>query len=48
MTTLVSTAQNSLVRALERSGLLAEDLDYHIVFDGDHVLLLRLPKVVGV
>ena len=26
MNTLVNTAQNSLIRALERSGLLAEDL----------------------
>jgi len=31
MTTLVSTAQNSLVRVLQKSGLLTDDLDYHIV-----------------
>jgi uncharacterized membrane protein YkgB len=31
MTTLVNTAQNSLVRALQSSGLLTEDLDYHVV-----------------
>src|SRR5215831_4357092 len=31
MTALTNTAQNPLVRALERSGLLAEDLDYHVV-----------------
>jgi uncharacterized membrane protein YkgB len=31
MTALANTAQNSLVRALYRSGLLAEDLDYHVV-----------------
>jgi uncharacterized membrane protein YkgB len=31
MTTLVSTAQNSLVRVLQRSGLLTEDIDYHII-----------------
>src|ERR1700730_2050739 len=31
MTTLSTTVQNPLVRALHRSGLLAEDLDYHVV-----------------
>ena len=31
MTTLANTTQNPLVRALHRSGLLAEDLDYHLV-----------------
>jgi uncharacterized membrane protein YkgB len=31
MTTLSITAQSSIVRALHRSGLLAEDLDYHVV-----------------
>jgi uncharacterized membrane protein YkgB len=31
VTTLASTTQNSLTRALYRSGLLADDLDYHIV-----------------
>jgi hypothetical protein len=31
MTTLSATAQNPIVRALHRSGLLAEDLDYHVV-----------------
>ena len=31
MTTLANTTQNPLVRALHRSGLLAGDLDYHIV-----------------
>ena len=31
MTTLSNTVQNPLVRALHRSGLLAEDLDYHVV-----------------
>jgi uncharacterized membrane protein YkgB len=31
MTTLSTTAQNPLARALYRSGLLAEDLDYHVV-----------------
>ena len=31
MTTLSTTAQNPLVHALDRSGLLAEDLDYHVV-----------------
>lgn len=31
MTTLAYTTQNPLVRALQKSGLLAEDLDYHIV-----------------
>src|ERR1700726_3098023 len=31
MTTLSNTTQNPLVRALHRSGLLAEDLDYHVV-----------------
>ena len=31
MTTLTNTTQNQLVRALHRSGLLAEDLDYHVV-----------------
>jgi uncharacterized membrane protein YkgB len=30
-TTLANTSQNPFVRALHRSGLLAEDLDYHIV-----------------
>ena len=31
MTTLSTTAQNPLVRTLHRSGLLAADLDYHVV-----------------
>src|SRR3979411_772389 len=31
MTTLANTTQSPLVRALHKSGLLAEDLDYHIV-----------------
>lgn len=31
MTTLSSTTPNPLIRALDRSGLLAEDLDYHVV-----------------
>jgi uncharacterized membrane protein YkgB len=31
MTTTTNTPHNPLVRALHRSGLLAEDLDYHIV-----------------
>ena len=31
MTTITNTTPNPLVRALHRSGLLAEDLDYHIV-----------------
>src|SRR5438309_1376916 len=31
MTTLANTTQNPLVRALHRSGLLAKDLDYHVV-----------------
>ena len=31
MTMLSNTAPNPLVSALRRSGLLAEDLDYHIV-----------------
>jgi uncharacterized membrane protein YkgB len=31
MTTLSITAHNPIVRALHRSGLLAEDLDYHVV-----------------
>ena len=31
MTTLAKTTQNPLVRALHSSGLLAEDLDYHVV-----------------
>ena len=31
MTTLATTTQNPLVRALHGSGLLAEDLDYHVV-----------------
>src|SRR5215472_5637972 len=31
MTALANTAQNSLVRTLHGSGLLAEDLDYHVV-----------------
>jgi uncharacterized membrane protein YkgB len=31
MTTITNTTQNPLVRALYRSGLLAEDLDYHVV-----------------
>jgi len=31
MTTLSNTAQSPLVRALHKSGLLADDLDYHIV-----------------
>ena len=31
MTTLANTTHNPLVRALDRSGLLAEDLDYHVV-----------------
>ena len=31
MTTLSTTVHNPLVRALHRSGLLAEDLDYHLV-----------------
>ena len=31
MTTLANTAHNPLLRALNKSGLLAEDLDYHIV-----------------
>src|SRR6202048_3606900 len=31
MTTLSNTTRNPLVRALHRSGLLAEDLDYHVV-----------------
>ena len=30
-TTLVNTSQNPFVRALYKSGLLTEDLDYHIV-----------------
>ena len=30
-TTQINTTQNPLARALEKSGLLAEDLDYHIV-----------------
>src|SRR4029450_12901624 len=30
-TTLANPGQNPLVRALHRSGLLAEDLDYHVV-----------------
>lgn len=31
MTTLAATVQNPIIRALNGSGLLAEDLDYHIV-----------------
>jgi uncharacterized membrane protein YkgB len=31
MTTLANTTQNPLVRALRASGLLAEDLDYHLI-----------------
>jgi hypothetical protein len=31
MTTLSTTAQNPLVRTLHRSGLLAANLDYHVV-----------------
>jgi uncharacterized membrane protein YkgB len=31
MTTLSNNPQNTLVRVLQRSGLLAEDLDYHVV-----------------
>jgi hypothetical protein len=31
MTTLSITAQNALIRTLNRSGLLAEDLDYHLI-----------------
>src|SRR6476660_7903781 len=31
MTTLANITQSPLVRALHRSGLLAEDLDYHVV-----------------
>jgi uncharacterized membrane protein YkgB len=31
MTTLANTTQNPLVRALHSSGLLAKDLDYHVV-----------------
>src|SRR5258708_13663177 len=31
MTTLANTTHNPLVRALHKSALLAEDLDYHIV-----------------
>src|SRR5260370_4408640 len=31
MTTLSNTSQNPLVRARQRSGLLAEDLDHHVV-----------------
>src|SRR5258708_35691371 len=31
MTTITHTTQNPLVRALHNSGLLAEDLDYHVV-----------------
>src|SRR6476646_6863803 len=31
MTTLTNTTQSPIVRALHRSGLLAEDVDYHIV-----------------
>jgi uncharacterized membrane protein YkgB len=31
MTTITNTAANPVVRALYRSGLLAEDLDYHVV-----------------
>ena len=31
MTTLSNTTQNPLVRALHKSGLLAGDLDYHVV-----------------
>jgi AhpD family alkylhydroperoxidase len=31
MTTLANTTQNPLARALHKSGLLAEDLDYHVV-----------------
>jgi hypothetical protein len=31
MTTLANTTQNSVLRALHKSGLLAEHLDYHIV-----------------
>jgi len=50
MTTLANTTQSPFVRALHKSGLLAQDLDYHIVprLDGDHVPLLRLPEVVSV
>ena len=49
MTTLINTAQNPLVRALHRSGLLAERsrLPRRPRLDGDHVLLLRLPEVVA-
>src|SRR5262245_66353454 len=31
MTALTNTAQNPLVRELEKSGVLAEDLDYHVI-----------------
>src|SRR5260370_22280194 len=31
MTTITNTTQNPLVRALHRSGLLTEDLDYHVI-----------------
>ena len=31
MTTLANTTQSPFVRALHKSGLLAQDLDYHIV-----------------
>jgi uncharacterized membrane protein YkgB len=31
MTTLSTTTRNPVVRALQRSGLLAEDLDYHVI-----------------
>jgi hypothetical protein len=50
MTTLAKTTQNPLVRALHSSGLLAEDLDYHVVRASMVItfLFLRLPEVVSV
>ena len=50
MATLANTTQNPLVRALHKSGLLAEDLDYHVVRASMVImfLFLRLPEVVSV
>ena len=40
MTTLASTTQSALVRTLYRSGLLTEDLDYHVVRAAMVIMLL--------
>ena len=50
MNAILNTAISPFVPILRRSGLLTQDLDYHLVRAsmGDHVLLLRLSEVVAV